>query len=742
MRPRLCGRQCNGLFCLPQLRQGRCLINALFALGGSDFMVPTSAWDSFTAVATAIDLLQEGLSLHRRGAVAEAAAHYSALLAAEPRHADAHYYLGLIACQQGRFAEGTERAHQALAVDPGHTRAYVLLGRALAALGHNEEALASFDRALALASDVAQVHGHRADTLSDLGRHGEAVEAYDRALVVAPDRADDWFNRGVALATLRRHREAVASFERANALRPGDAQIHLHRAKALLELRHHQAALDAVDAVLAIDPSLADAWLGRGNILHGLKRSHDALAAYERALTFKPDLAAAWSGRGNVLCEVEQFEAALSAYGRALAIEPTLSNAWLGRGNVFFQRQQHNFETKQYDDAAAAYERALALQPDSVAAWHGRGNVLREIKRDDDALAAYDKALALDPGFTDAWHGRGNALYAMRRDAEALSCFDKAISLNKDFAQAYYGKSLVKLTLGDYEEGWKLYEWRWRSQLANSPKRDFGRPLWLGDRNIENKTILIHAEQGLGDTIQFYRYLRLFDPQTCRIVFEVPPALLSLLREQNQEMQIIARGDSLPDFDLQCPLMSLPLAFRTTLRTVPAEVRYLFASEEKREKWRARLGEKSKARVGLAWSGNLHPDPARSIPLGKLLPLLSEEVEWHSLQKEVCEEDREHLVRTGRVVEHSADFSNTAALISEMDLVISIDTAAAHLAGALGKEVWIMLPYHADFRWLRDRHDCPWYPTAKLFRQTKNNEWGDVIDEVAEQLRRQHPSIY
>jgi hypothetical protein len=381
----------------------------------------------------------------------------------------------------------------------------------------------------------------------------------------------------------------------------------------------------------------------------------------------------------------------------------------------------------------------LALQPDLAAAWLGRGNVLHERKQHDAALAAYDKVLALDPGFADAWLGRGNVLYCTQRDAEALACFEKAISLNSDLAQAYYGKALVKLAQGYYEDGWRLYEWRWRSRLLMAPQRHFAQPLWLGEGALERKTILIHADQALGDTIQFCRYLAPLRQLDCTIAFEAPAALVPLLRERNEGIQVIRAGDPLPHFDVHCPLLSLPLAFRTTLRTIPAAVPYLSVNEGKHAKWRKLLGEKRKPRIGLAWSGNLHPDPGRSIPLAMLSPLLSESCEWHSLQKEVRETDSDALKASSLIQDHAqrlADFSDTAALVAEMDLVISIDTAAAHLAGALGKPVWIMLPFHADFRWLRHRADCPWYPTARLFRQSRTDAWHDVVNDLSAALRQ------
>jgi protein O-GlcNAc transferase len=348
------------------------------------------------------DLLEEALLLHRRGAVAEATARYSALLQAEPHHADAHYYLGLIACQQGRFDDGAQRARQALSGDPRHAPAHVLLGRALAALGQHEEALATLDRALALAPESAQAHGHRADVLSDLGRHGEAVEAYDRALAAAPDRVEDWFNRGTALAALDRHGEAVASFERAIAGRPDDARAYVAQAKSLSEEGLHEASLGAIERALAMAPNFAEAWQGRGNVYLALKRYDDASSAFDKALALRPEFAEAWLGRGNVFYKIRRHGDASAAYDQALALEPDLAAAWLGRGNVFADLKRH-------DEAFAAYGRALALDPDLAGAWLGRGNVFMALAQYEEAFAAYDKAAALDPDLNYAAAGRMHA---------------------------------------------------------------------------------------------------------------------------------------------------------------------------------------------------------------------------------------------------------------------------------------------------------------------------------------------
>ncbi len=398
-----------------------------------------------------MDLLQEGLALHRRGAIAEAAARYAEVLQTEPGNADAHYYLGMISCQHGRFAEGAEHARRSLDGDPRHVRAHVLLGRASNALGRHEEALDYFNKAISLAPDLGPAHGHRADVLCALGRHAEAVESYDRALALAPDAVEDRFNRGAALLVIGRHDDAIASFDRGIAEKPDFAEAHLLRAKALLDTSRPSEALQGVDRVLAMQPRLSEAWIGRGNVLMKLKRHEDALAAFDRALALKPDHGEAWLGRGNVLSAFKYHDDALVAYDKALALKPDLADAWFGRGNVLL-------ETKCYADAIGAYDQALARAPNFAEAWLGRGHALSDIKQYVNAATAYDRALALSPDLAEAWLGHGNILKTLGNYDEAFAAYDRALALKSDLAEAYLGRGNVLHGLRRFEDALAAYK--------------------------------------------------------------------------------------------------------------------------------------------------------------------------------------------------------------------------------------------------------------------------------------------
>ena len=540
-------------------------------------------------------------------------------------------------------------------------------------------------------------------------------------------------------------RQAIASFQTG---RLGDAERLFKEV-----LRHqpkHIAALNLLSVVLTLLKRYAEAEVyiksalklnsnsdttlyNYAIILKSLNRPSEALERFNQALSINATIAETWNNRGTVLNDLKRYDDAILDFDKAISLRANYSEAFCNKGKSLA-------ELKRYDEGLAACDKALSLKPDFAEAWIGRGIVFYDLKRYDEAIAAYDKALALKPDLEGAWLGRGNVFFSLNRNVEALTCFDKVIALKKDSAEGYWNKSLLKLSLGEYEEGWQLYEWRWKSRLFTSPVRNFSQRLWLGNDNIAGKIILVHSEQGFGDTIQFYRYLLKLKELGCEIVFETQVPLVPLIKAQKNICQVISQGETLPSFDVHCPLLSLPLAFKTTLETIPEPIPYLFPPPEKLELWRTILGPKNKPRIGFAWSGNPQHanDIRRSLPLELLLPIINSAAEWHSLQKDVRESDRNSLKSNPTIIDHARslnDFSDTAALIAELDLVISIDTAVAHLAGALGKPEWILLPFHPDFRWVRDREDCPWYPTARLFRQTEDGEWGSVIDRVSQELK-------
>jgi len=406
------------------------------------------------------------------------------------------------------------------------------------------------------------------------------------------------------------------------------------------------------------------------------------------------------------------------------------------------------FQQGRYEDALKLLRQVVAVNPNVPQAQLNLANAQAKLRRREDALASYDRAITLDPGHADAHCNRGSLLSDLGRHEEALASLDRALAIDPEHALAHFTRAFVCLVRGDLLTGFREFEWRWRCAqcVTSREKRDFAQPQWFGAESLDGKTILVHCEQGLGDTIQFCRYVQPLAALGARVVFEVPPALRGLLASLDGVSHWVLRGEPLPRFDTHCPLLSLPLAFATTLATVPCATPYLRANPERARYWQQKLGARSRPRVGLVWSGGFRPDQPelwavnrrRNIPLAMLAALKHPDIEFHSLQKgQPAEGELNDLLADGwdgpTLVNHSAeltDFADTAALIEQLDLVISVDTSTAHLAGALGKPVWLLNRFDGCWRWLCDRDDSPWYPTLKVYRQTQRGGWDDVIRRV------------
>jgi tetratricopeptide (TPR) repeat protein len=641
------------------------------------------------------------------------------------------------AYEHGRLSEADVLARAVLGVRPDYFDALHLIAVINARLRRFDEALASYDRALAVKRDHAGALCNRGVTLHELMRLDEALASYDRALAMRPDYAEALFNRGVTLQELKRFEEALASYDRAIALQPDQPDAFNNRGNALRQLKRFDEALASYDQALALTPDYFDALNNRGVTLHELKRFPEALASYDRALALRPDHAGALNNRGITLHELKRFDEALASYDRALAFRPNQAEAFSNRGNVLRQ-------LKQFDEALASYDQAIALKPDYFDALNNRGVTLHELNRFPEALASYDRALALRPDHLPALTNRGFALHQLRQLDEALVCYDNALALNPSHANGHFYKAQLLLLKGDYDAGWREYEWRWRrwnEENLTLFKRDFSQPLWLGETAIEGKTILLHAEQGSGDTIQFCRYAPLVAGRGARVLLEAPLQLKDLMASLAGVAEIVAGQDTPPHFDLHCPLLSLPLALGTRVDSIPAQVPYFTVPPESLRRWTSAVGPKRNLRIGLVWSGSSghKGDANRSISLRSLLPLADLNAEFVSLQKEVRGDDATALKEQGDIV-HFGDelntFADTAAIITNLDLVISVDTSVAHLAGALAKPVWVLLPFLPDFRWLLDREDSPWYPTARLFRQQAPGDWSSVISRVVVELKK------
>lgn len=461
------------------------------------------------------------------------------------------------------------------------------------------------------------------------------------------------------------------------------------------------------------------------------------LDAMARALAAEPERPELRFDFANALLAAERPEEAAVQFRHLLERYPDHVGVLTNLGNALHSMGRHA-------EALEPYHRAVALRPEVAGALNNVGNVLMALHRPAEAEPYLRRAVEADPAYAQAANNLGGALLALDRPAEALTWFRRAMALDPDPFHATFGAAIAQLTLGEYRQGWRDYAARWRDPRFTIDVPDYTTPTWDGGGVILGRRMLLHCEQGLGDTIQFVRYAPLVRARGAHVVLQIQAPLAGLvahLADAVVPQGVIARDEAVPPHDLRCPLLSLPRAFGTRLATIPAGVPYLAAEPGRIAAWRDRLGPATRRRIGVAFSGSPeHPDDAlRSIQAARLLAALAD-ADIHVLQRDIRPVDEAALVGAHVHSADLADFRDTAALLAAMDLVVSVDTSIAHLAGAMGRPVWILLQFAGDFRWLRTRTDSPWYPTARLFRQPRAGDWETPLAEVAAALTTiRHP---
>jgi tetratricopeptide (TPR) repeat protein len=542
-------------------------------------------------------------------------------------------------------------------------------------------------------------------------------------------------SKGNVLLAEGKLREAMACYEEAVALEPDDAPGRVNLGYTLVESGEPARAVQVLEPATERDPGLLDAWFLLGQALKGCGRLGEAEAALRRALALQPGFPFALRELAAVLAETGRGSQALEALDpvmEAFAQDPAI---WYLRGNL-------EFGAGSFAQAAESYAHAAQLHPGFVEAMSNRAVCLQKLGRREEAIGLFEQALRLQPDYRGALYNLGVTLLDLGRCAQALQVCDAALRFHPQDANIHWNKATAHLLLGQLDEGWPEHEWRWKSNVLGQPivPPAFKCPVWSGAEPLQGKTVLLYPEQGLGDTIQFLRYAPLVAARGARVLVQLPAALEPLVRDW-PTVTLVREGDALPRLDFFCTFLSLPMAFRTTLESIPAQVPYLRSDPALRARWEERLGPRRSPRVGLVWSGNpAHQNDAnRSIALAVLLAQAPSGFQWVSLQKEVRESDRAALADLPALLhvgEQLHSFAETAALADCMDLVISVDTSMAHLAGALGKPLWLLLPARPDWRWMLRREDSPWYPGARLFRQDQRRDWGTVLATVWGELRR------
>ncbi len=640
-------------------------------------------------------LFSQALALHQSGRLNEASSLYEKLLKDAPGHHRALQQMGVLCGQSGDFQRAVSFLSASLAIHPDNPEALNFLGNALQDLGQFDAAMTSYERAARIRPDYAEVHYNKANAQQKIGQFEASVASYDRALTIQPAYADAFFNRGNALRELKRLEAAVASYEQAIRLQPMDVEAHTNRGGALNELSRHE----------------------------------EAIASFDRAISLQPDYPVAQYNRGTALHRLGRLEAAASSFRRAIALYRNYAQAHSNLGLVLQ-------EMKQLPDALASVDRAIAIKPDFAEAHSNRGNILQELQQHETAISSYDRAIAANPAFAEAHFNRGIALKELQRLDAAIASYDKALAIRPDYDEAIWNKSIALLLNGNLEPGWKLHESRWTRPEAKKHLRTFPVPLWLGGQSLHGKTILLHAEQGLGDALQFCRYAKLVSELGARTILEVPKALLDVLGTLDGVDELRESGSTTESFDYHCPLLSLPLAFNTSLSAIPHTTRYLESDPLKVSAWQKQLGPTKGLRVGIVWSStsSFRDDGKRSLRLAEFLKAIPDKgIEIICLQQELKPDDRgtmESRPDIRFVGNQLHDLSDTAALIETLDLVVSTCTSVPHLSCALGKATWILLSHAPDWRWFLHRSDSPWYPSAKLYRQPRSGDWDSVLGQV------------
>jgi tetratricopeptide (TPR) repeat protein len=565
------------------------------------------------------------------------------------------------------------------------------------------------------------------------GRPLDAAQCCQQALSIDPNCADAMHLMGLLSFDGGQYDHALEWLARAIRHAP-KAEYLKHLGAVLQHVKRHDEALKAFDKAVQFQPDNAELWCCLGGALLPLGRDDDALLSYQHALKLQPDNLDAATKGGVLLHRRERWEEALACFNMCLSVQPDLAPILNLR--AIAHRGLRNYENYLSDSL-----RAHALDPADAEACNNAGEALLRLDREEDAVAWFDKALALLPNNPTVLTNKAEAMTQLRRLDEAAAIYSQVRTIAPGHAKAEWNLALLKLLTGDFVAGWAGRQARWKIPSFSASYPKFTQPMWRGEEPIMGKTILIHVDEGFGDTILFARYVPMVAAQGARVILVVADALQPLLSGLSGVAQCLPLSASnLPDFDLHCPFSSLPMIFRTTLDCVPAGASYLpQPAAERVQAWERRLGPRSKPRIGLAWSGSIthNNDQRRSVPLKMLTRLLDADASFVSLQKDLRPDDSAVLAQHSQIIDltaHLTDFAETAALLSCLDLVITADTGVAHLAGAMGRPTWIMLPYVPDYRWLLDRGDSPWYPTVRLFRQDTMRDYAPVLDHIRAEL--------
>jgi tetratricopeptide (TPR) repeat protein len=642
------------------------------------------------------------VKIHRSGNLQKAQEMYQRILADYPDHAQLHYLLGLIAYQSGNHTRALDYITKAINCDPYYPIYYNGLGDVFKAQGDLKKATACYQKAVQLEPDSVEANFNLGSIHHDQLQFEEAIYYFLKTVQVKPDLTEAHYNTGLAYQAMDKLDEAIASYDKAIHIKPDYPEAHNNKGKALKDKGDLEAAL----------------------------------TCFQRAIQLKQDFAEPYFNLGDVLATLGKMEAAIENYRLALRYRPNMIEAYNNLANVLKKRGD-------LDAAIENYRQVLRLKPDLAEAHYNLGSTLRLKEAFGEATAHLQQALQLKAGYAEAYNNLGLTYKEQGNLDQAIESFSRALQIKPQLAEAHWNRSFTYLLNANFRDGWPDYEWRFQQARWKTlyPHRYNG-PRWDG-KTCPDKTIFIHDEQGLGDTLQFVRYIPAVKSHCRKVIFETRKSLIPLLQGFPGIDRFIIRSAKQPvseNWDFYTPLLSLPKIFGTDLETIPADGPYINADAGKVAYWGNRLTGR-RFKVGIVWAGRpLHTnDRNRSCKLNQFYPFSKiPGIQLIGLQKGDAAAQTQHMpeeIPLTNYGEEFEDFSDTAGLIENLDLVISVDTAVAHLAGAMGKPVWVLLPFVPDWRWMMDREDSPWYPTMRLFRQKTHGDWGPVFQRVGKELK-------
>jgi tetratricopeptide (TPR) repeat protein len=686
----------------------------------------------------------------------------------KPESGDAHNNWGIGLIRLGKHAEAIAAFSQAVRLKPEFPEAFNNWGNALAEQGLPEQAIDHFRKALSLHPAYPEGRNNLGLTLARLKRFDEAIAELKEALRLNPGYAEAAGNLGNLYRDLGRLEEAVACFRDAARLRPGHPEPRFQLALTLIRLDQLEEAIVCLHQCLLFQPDAPDVYHHLGMSLARRERFEEAAAAFRQAVRLKPDSPDYHNNLGNTLLRQHKTEEAIACFLKAVEVRPGYPLAHCNLGSAFLEQGKVEESIPHYleairlrpdyvdahfnlgnaqrklnrpQEALGSYRRVLELQPDHLGARLNTGVAYSEEGKLDEAVQVYDEIIQRKPDFGEAYNCKGIARLHQRRSAEALAEFDHGTRLRGDDAEIHLNRALCLLLRGDYATGWQEYEWRWK--LKRAAPRSHPQPGWDG-APLPNGAVLLWGEQGMGDILQFVRYAPLVKERVGKVLLDCPGPLRGLLSSCPGIDALVGGDGPTPYAEAQAPLMSLPRIFGTKVNTIPASIPYLFVDAPLREQWRRKAVTGQGLKVGIAWQGNplYSGDRYRSINLSEFRLLAqAPRVQLFSLQKGKGAEQLLPLAQEMRIIdwgkEITGDYRDTAAAILSLDLIISVDTSVAHLAGALGVPVWVLLPFNNDWRWLEERDDSPWYPSVRLFRQESWGDWVGVFRRVAQALAEQ-----